>query len=163
MADEPRVPSGAMYIGLCQLRAQAANLRWQYAIVFMALNAAMGNLCFQLLALENRQKLVGVILIAFAAILVNYLWRGLVDRANQWIEYYTTLLRAIEEKYGTESGVLVFGDERYLSYQEAESLVKGMRFRVGIKRLTDIVLGAWVLVVLSCVLWGTYLVGLGKL
>ena len=163
MADAPKVPSGAMYIGLCQLRAQSASLRWQYAIVFMALNAAMGNLCYQLLALEGRLKLITIVLTAAAAILINFLWRGLVDRANQWIEHYTAVLRAIEKARGTESGVFVFGDDQFLSYKETESLVKGMRFRTGIERLTDLVLAAWIAVVLACGLWGMYLAGLGKL
>lgn len=47
MADDPKVaqgtkvPSGAMYVGLCQTRSQAANLRWQYALAFMALNGVV--------------------------------------------------------------------------------------------------------------------------
>ena len=46
MADEPEkkpilVPSSAMYIGVCQSRAQASTSRLQRTIVYMAANAAL--------------------------------------------------------------------------------------------------------------------------
>ncbi len=37
------VPTGAMYIGLCQLRMQYVALRWQKAVAFMALNGVIGS------------------------------------------------------------------------------------------------------------------------
>lgn len=161
MADESKVPAGAMYIGLNTARAQAATLRWQYAIAFMALNGVMGNLCFQYFDRTNAMKLLPVILIAALAFYTNVLWRGLTDRANQWIEYYTSGLKSLEEK-GTESGVLVFAHKDYLSKPETENIVRGMRFRRGIKTLNDIMLGVWTGGFIALVLYAAILVGQGK-
>ncbi len=162
MADESKVPSAAMYIGLNTARAQAANLRWQYAIVFMALNGVMGNLCFQNFERSTSLKLLPVIFIGGLAVGVNYLWRGLTDRANQWIEYYTNGLINLENA-GTHSGVLVFAHKDYLSKSETEHLVKGLRFRRGIKTLNDIMLGVWGVALIALVLLAAILVGQGKL
>ena len=161
MADEQKVPAGAMYIGLNTARAQAANLRWQYAIVFMALNGVMGNACFQYFDRTGALALFPVILIAGLALYVNTLWRGLTDRANQWIEYYTTALESLE-KVGTESGVLVFAHKDYLSRPETEHLVRGHRFRRGIKTLNDIMLLVWFGALIALVLGAAVLYGQGK-
>ncbi len=161
MADESKVPAGAMYIGLNTARAQAATLRWQYAIAFMALNGVMGNLCFQYFDRSSAMKLLPVILIAALAFYTNVLWRGLSDRANQWIEYYTNCLRDLELK-GTHAGVLAFAHSEYLSKPETEHLVRGLRFRRGIKTLNDIMLVVWGGGFIALVLYAAILVGQGK-
>lgn len=153
------VPSGAMYIGLCTTRAQSANLRWQKAIVFMALNGAVSGWCFQLFSYESGTKLLGIALIAAIMIAINFLFRGLVNRANQWIDYFTVSIEDIELKYGTESGITVFANEQYLAKQAAESLVKGLRFRQGIKTLSEAMLVLWVLVLIFALAGGAYILG----
>ena len=161
MADEAKVTAAAMYIGLNTARAQAATLRWQYAIAFMALNGVMGNLCFQYFDRTSAMKLLPVIFVAGLAFCTNILWRGLTDRANQWIEYYTSCLIALEKK-GTESGVLAFAHDNYLSKSETEHLVKGMRFRRGIKTLNDIMLAIWGGGGFALILYAAVLIGQGK-
>jgi len=156
------VPSSAMYIGLCQTRATAAILRWQYAIVFMALNGVAGGWCFQQLDPEKWFKMILVVFITLLMLLANLLFRGLVDRANQWIDYYTVAAENIELKFGTESGIFVFADQKYLAKQAAEPLVKGWRFRSGIRILSISMVGVWGLVFLISLVWASVLIGQGK-
>ncbi|HWO07584.1 MAG TPA: hypothetical protein VNM40_03295 [Candidatus Paceibacterota bacterium] len=169
MADEKRrkvegtdsepVPSGAMYIGLCQTRAQAAVLRWQYAFVFMALNGVVGGWCLQLLKPPEVLWIFGVSAISIVMIFANYLFRGLVVRSNQWIDYFTIAIEHIEEKSGTETGVRVFSDPNYLSRPSTQPQVQGFRFRQGIRSLYDIMVGLWITVAIVSVIYGAYLYG----
>ena len=119
------VPSSSMYIGLCQMRATAAVLRWQYAIVFMASNGVVGNWCVQLFDPMSILKMGGIAFIAGGMIFVNLLFRGLVDRANQWIDYFTTGIEQVEDKFGTETGTRIFSNKDYPAKEQNRPLVKG--------------------------------------
>jgi hypothetical protein len=153
------VPSSSMYIGLCQTRAQAAVLRWQYAIVFMALNGVIGGWCFQLLRPDDMIRILGITLIALIMFFANLLFRGLVNRANQWIDYFTLAIEAVENKCGTETGIRVFSDPNYLSKDVTQPLVRGFRFRQGIRTLCDGMLLIWGGVFLATLAWGSYVAG----
>jgi len=151
-----------MYIGLCQTRAQAAALRWQYAVVFMALNGAVGSVCFNYLDYHKAGRMFPIAIIAIFMLTGNGLFRGLVNRANQWIDYFTVAIEEIEKRAGTESGVLVFADVNYLAKETAERFVHGLRFRNGIRALSDSMLLIWGGVFLGCVSWGAYIAGQGN-
>lgn len=155
----PPVPSGAMYIGLCQTRAQAAALRWQYAVVFMALNGVVGSVCFNYIDYHKAGRMFPIAIIALFMLAGNGLFRGLVNRANQWIDYFTVLIERIENAVGTESGIRTFSDPNYLSKEATQPLVRGLRFRHGIRALSDSMLLIWGGVFLGCVSWGAYLAG----
>lgn len=155
------VPSGSMYIGLCTTRAQSANLRWQKAIVFMALNGVIGGWCIQLFKFGQADSLFAIACIAAVMFFANLLFRGLVRRANQWIDYFTIAIEKIELKYGTETGVLVFSDPLYLAKQAAEPLVKGFRFRKGITTLSDTMIAIWGGMFLISLVWAAYSAGHG--
>ncbi len=162
--DSPKgspVPSGAMYIGLCTTRAQSANLRWQKAIVFMALNGAIGGWCFQVFEYGKANTLFGIAFIALVMFGANLLFKGLVSRANQWIDYFTERIESIERAYGTESGVFVFADDNYLAKQSTEPLVRGLRFRQGIQTLSTCMIGIWGFIFLVSIIAGSYLRGAG--
>lgn len=156
------VPSSAMYIGLCQTRAQAAVLRWQYAIVFMAFNGVVGGWCVPLVDKISVYKVGGLTFIAAAMIFVNLLFRGLVDRANQWIDYFTVATEDVEKKFGTETGVLVFASKEYPGKEEMRRFVRGWRFRDGIRILSDAMVGTWVIVFFIAFAWTSILIGQGK-
>ncbi len=156
----PKLPSAAMYMGICQTRAQSANLRWQKAIVFMAINAGLVNMGYVLLDVSSSRKMIPIIVLEAVAIWLNLLWGGLVDRANQWIGYYTTILKEIEEKAGTETGVLIFSSPTYLSRFDTE--VKGRRFREGIKTLSELMKYLWMITFVSSLGYFIYILGQGK-
>jgi hypothetical protein len=156
--------AGQMYIGICTTRAQSANLRWQKAVVFMAINAVLANVCVSFwdhfINLKTGIPCVGL---SAAALLINHHWGNLVDRANQWIDYYTSVLEKLEVESLREIGVLVFADPKYLSRELTEPKVKGIRFREGIKYLTTIMFRFWLAVFFFFSCYGMYLLGQGRL
>ncbi len=155
------IQSGPMYIGLCQTRAQAAALRWQYAVVFMALNGVIGGWCLQLLDPSKVQVIGSIGIISLVMLGTNFLFRGLVSRANQWIDYFTIAIEKIESESGTESGVLVFSDPNYLSKDVTQSSVQGFRFRRGIRTLSDSMIAIWGGIFIATLAWGMYVAGQG--
>lgn len=168
MADEqkvaegtkvPKVPSGAMYIGLCQTRAQATILRWQYAVAFITLNGVVVTLCSSLFDLRSAWKMAGIAVILMVMAWFNREWKLLNARTNQWVDHYTTLLGNIEAAHGTESGVLVFSAEGYLSKSATDSLVRGDRFRAIITRLSTVTLALSCAGFAAAVLCAVYLAG----
>lgn len=142
-SDEGPLPSGAMYIGICNLRAQSVRLRWQKIVVLITINLAVAGLCVRFITHTDPVHLGLFALVALLSIILNRLGYGLAERSNQWIVYYTEKLNAIEESYGTESGVLIFSDREYISKRETEHLVRGIRFRRGVESIVGIMLWLW--------------------
>jgi hypothetical protein len=163
MSEEKKsvpIPSGAMYIGLCQSRIQYVALRWQKALAFMALNGVMGNTMYQVANVSQANATFKVAGISAVAVYLNFMWLRLTDRSNSWIAYYTKALEDMEKISGTESGVLVFGNEKYLS-RPVSADEDTSTFRRLVRELSAFIGALWFLALVFSVLWGVYLAGQG--
>ena len=136
------LPSGAMYIGICNMRAQSVTLRWQKTIVLATVNVTLMGVWFQFFKYNEVWLLAVLCVLATIASLLNFRYaHGLAERSSQWIEYYTRVLKLLEEASGTETGIRAFSDPEYISRMDMEHHVRGIRFRKGMQ---SIVLGiAW--------------------
>ena len=160
-AKQPEpVPSGSMYIGICNMRAQSVALRWQKTIVLATVNVTLMGVWVQYVSSATWTTSVGLCVVAFAFSGLNARYaHGLAERSSQWIEYYTEKLRMIEDVHGTESGVRIFSDPEYISRMEMEHKVRGIRFRKGMQGIVSGIAATWLVLGIASALVVAYNLG----
>lgn len=152
------IPSGSIYIGLCQSRAQASALRWQRAVVFIALNVPLANYVLST-GLQRNQTWDQYSLVALASLFgvaLAHLWSGMVKREDKWIQFYTDRLVTIERTSGTESSILVFADE---SFPTVIRDGKQISFKRGLSTLSNGVRWIWYFCCVSACVMAVFTLG----
>ena len=152
------IPTSAMYIGICQSRAQASSSRLQRTIVYMAANAALLGWTINLTSygLHGRYW-IAPMLIAFIGACMNFMWRRQVRRENRFIDFYTGCLGAMETRFGTETGVIIFSANDFPSAVRAREI----SFRGGVKIMSVVAQILWGATCAGSLGWVIYTLGRG--
>jgi hypothetical protein len=129
----------------------------------MAMNTVLGTGAAGLLAHElNRSNSFYLLLLLLFSFLINFIWKGLMERANQWIDHYSQILSSMEEVSKDSILVRVFSDQEYLGKETASKRVSGIRFREGTLGLAIAMIIAWAVALLLMFGKIMYLIGQGN-
>jgi len=128
--------------GLCTVRNGEAQSRWVTAQLGILLNVpALAAALFRLAQWPTRTEVYLFILGSMVLIATNLFLRSILERRENFLEYWNQKLEELERKHGIEGGVMIFSSSDYLRMRH-----EGVRFHGGLQWV------AWTCIVLWAVI-----------